>query len=107
MEDLDRDPLALTKEQMREMGHRAVDMLVDQLTDASAPAIRRPEPGALGEKLGGPPPATGRPWDELMTQVADDVLAYGSRLAHPGYFAYIPACSTFPGALGDLISAAM
>jgi aromatic-L-amino-acid/L-tryptophan decarboxylase len=30
-----------------------------------------------------------------------------SRLAHPGYFAYIPACSTFPGALGDLITSAM
>jgi glutamate/tyrosine decarboxylase-like PLP-dependent enzyme len=30
-----------------------------------------------------------------------------SRLAHPGYFAFIPASSTFPGALGDLISSAL
>ena len=28
-----------------------------------------------------------------------------SRLAHPGYFAFIPASSTFAGALGDLIAA--
>src|SRR5206468_111344 len=27
--------------------------------------------------------------------------------AHPGYFAFIPASSTFPGALGDLIASAL
>ena len=30
-----------------------------------------------------------------------------SRLAHPGYFAFIPASSTFAGALGDLIASAL
>src|SRR5947208_14179812 len=30
-----------------------------------------------------------------------------SRLAHPSYFAFIPASSTFPGALGDLITSAL
>jgi glutamate/tyrosine decarboxylase-like PLP-dependent enzyme len=42
-----------------------------------------------------------------MRQMQDDVLTFISRLAHPAYFAFIPACSTFPGALGDLIAAAM
>ena len=27
-----------------------------------------------------------------------------SRLDHPGYFAFIPSCGTFPGALGDFIA---
>ena len=39
--------------------------------------------------------------------LADDVLAPMSRLAHPGYFAFIPASCTFPGALGDLIASAL
>ena len=30
-----------------------------------------------------------------------------SRLDHPGYFAFIPASSTFPGALGDFIASAL
>jgi len=30
-----------------------------------------------------------------------------SRLQHPRYFAYIPTCGTFPGALGDLIDSAL
>jgi glutamate/tyrosine decarboxylase-like PLP-dependent enzyme len=105
--DLSRDPLGLSAEQMREMGYRTVDMLVDQLTDPDAPAIRRPAPGELRRRLEGPPPSQPRGWDELMDATRDDVLQWMSRLAHPGYFAYIPACSTFPGALGDLITAAM
>ena len=89
------------------MGYRTVDMLVEQLTDASVPAIRRSAPGHLAERLGGPPPTVGREWDELLGHMRDDVLHWMSRLAHPGYFAYIPACGTFPGALGDLIASAM
>jgi glutamate/tyrosine decarboxylase-like PLP-dependent enzyme len=103
----DRDPLGLTADEMRELGYRTVDMLVATLTDASVPTLRRSPPGFLRDRLGGPPPSAPRPWDELLAQVETDVLGYISRLAHPGYFAYIPACSTFPGALGDLITSAM
>jgi aromatic-L-amino-acid decarboxylase len=105
--DLDNDPLGLSAEQMRDLGYRTVDMLVEQLSDRSAPALRRCAPGDLRARLGGGPPPTARPWDELMGQVKDDVLGFISRLDHPAYFAFIPACSTFPGALGDLITAAM
>jgi glutamate/tyrosine decarboxylase-like PLP-dependent enzyme len=63
-----------------------------------------------------PPPAVAptrncsaqpRAWDELLSQLERDVLTPTSRLAHPGYFAFIPASSTFAGALGDLIAAAL
>ena len=101
------DPLGLTPEQMRTLGYRAVDMLVEQLTDRSVPAIRRAPPGELRERLSGPPPSDPQDWDELMDRTRDDVLRWTSRLAHPRYFAYVPACSTFPGALGDLIAGAM
>ncbi|HWF52222.1 MAG TPA: aminotransferase class V-fold PLP-dependent enzyme [Solirubrobacteraceae bacterium] len=105
--DLDNDPLGLSAEQMRDLGYRTVDMLVEQLSDRSVPAVRRSAPGELRARLGGGPPPTARPWDELMGQMKDDVLGFISRLDHPAYFAFIPACSTFPGALGDLITAAM
>ena len=105
--DLSRDPLGLTPEQMRELGYRTVDLLVDQLTDRSIPAMRRGDPGELRRRLGGGPPSAPRPWSELMDQTALDVLGPMSRLAHPGYFAFIPASSTFPGALGDLIASAL
>src|SRR2546423_5226665 len=102
-----RDPLGLTGEQMRELGYRTIDLLVDQLTDRSVPAMRRGDPVELAGKLGGPPPELGRDWPDLLQQTASDVLGPMSRLAHPEYFAFIPAASTFPGAMGDLIASAL
>jgi aromatic-L-amino-acid/L-tryptophan decarboxylase len=104
---MDGDPLAMTPEQMREVGHRTVDLLISQLTDRSIPAMRRGDARDLRARLAGPPPAGGRDWEGLLEQLEDDVLRFMSRLAHPGYFAFIPASSTFPGALGDLIASAL
>ncbi|MEA2372939.1 MAG: aromatic-L-amino-acid/L-tryptophan decarboxylase [Solirubrobacteraceae bacterium] len=107
MGDLDRDPLGLGPEELRELGYRTIDLLVDQLTDPSIPAMRRFPAGEVRRRLSQPPPEQPRSWPELLQQTADDVLAPMSRLAHPGYFAFIPASSTFPGALGDLIAGAL
>jgi aromatic-L-amino-acid decarboxylase len=105
--DLDNDPLGLTVEQMRKLGYQTVDMLVDELSKRSVPALRRSAASDLRARLDGAPPRAPRAWDDLMREMQDDVLSSISRLAHPAYFAFIPACSTFPGALGDLITAAM
>src|SRR5436309_264116 len=61
----------------------------------------------LRARLLAPAPEGPRGWDELLAQLDRDVLTPMSRLAHPGYFAFIPASSTFAGALGDLIAAAL
>lgn len=105
--ELDRDPLGLTSELIRELGYRTVDLLADQLTDRSMAAMRRGDPAELRARLAGPPPEGPRDWSELLEQTAADVLGPTSRLAHPAYFAFIPASSTFPGALGDLIASAL
>ncbi len=92
---------------MREIGYSTVDLLVDQLTDTTIPAMRRGRGEELRARLLGPAPIEPRGWDELLAQLDRDVLGPMSRLAHPGYFAFIPASSTFAGALGDLIAAAL
>jgi aromatic-L-amino-acid decarboxylase len=105
--DLARDPLGLGAEEIRRLGYRTIDLLVDQLTDPSIPAMRRGSPAELRQQLAGPPPTAPCSWDELMTRTERDILGPISRLAHPGYFAFIPAACTFPGALGDLIASAL
>jgi glutamate/tyrosine decarboxylase-like PLP-dependent enzyme len=92
---------------MREIGYRTVDLLIDQLTDPAIPAMRRGAGTELRRRLSAPPSAAPRRWDELLDLLERDVLAPMSRLSHPGYFAFIPASSTFPGALGDLIASAL
>ena len=44
--ETDADPLALTAAQMREIGYRTIDLLVNRLTDNGTPAIQavRPRP---------------------------------------------------------------
>jgi aromatic-L-amino-acid/L-tryptophan decarboxylase len=107
LEQLTRDPLAMTPPRMRELGYRTVDLLVSQLADKSIPAVCRGESSDLQRRLCSPLPAQGRNWDNLLNQLEGDVLPFMSRLAHPGDFAFIPASSTFPGALGDLIASAL
>ena len=92
---------------MREIGYRTVDLLVDQMTDPEIPAMRREGGEELRARLAAPASEGPRDWDELLAQLDRDVLTPMSRLAHPGYFAFIPASSTFAGALGDLIAASL
>src|SRR3954451_21554247 len=93
---------------MRALGHRTVDALVDMLTDPETPALRRATPEEMSERLpAGPAPEEPKEWDGLVDRLGRDVFPFMSRLDHPGYFAYIPACGTFPGALGDLMASVL
>jgi aromatic-L-amino-acid decarboxylase len=103
----ERNPLALSPSRMRALGYSTVDLLVEQLVDPTAVAMRRATADELRERLDAAAPEEPRPWDELLRELEAGVLTPMSRLAHPRYFAFIPASSTFPGALGDLIASAL
>jgi glutamate/tyrosine decarboxylase-like PLP-dependent enzyme len=97
----------MNRETMRAIGYETIDMLVDLLCDDSLPALRSATPEEMAARVDGAAPEDARPFGELLGQLRDDVLPFMSRLQHPAYFAYIPACPTFPGALGDLVDSAM
>jgi glutamate/tyrosine decarboxylase-like PLP-dependent enzyme len=97
------DPLGLGREEMRALGYRTVDALVDWLSDESAPALRRGERDELAGRLGAVPEGS---FDEALRALFEDVLPYGSRSGHPRFFAYIPFAGTWPGALGDFVASA-
>jgi aromatic-L-amino-acid/L-tryptophan decarboxylase len=101
------DPLALSPAQMRTIGYRTIDLLIERLTDPDMLAMRRARPDELAELIDSDVPERPRPWAQLLDQLDDGALTFMSRLAHPSYFAFIPASSTFPGALGDLITSAL
>jgi aromatic-L-amino-acid/L-tryptophan decarboxylase len=91
---------------MRALGYRTVDALVDWVTNASAPPLRRATPHEMRERLGTPPADRGAPFDDVIATITSDVLPFGSRVFHPGFFAFIPGSGTWPGALGDFIASA-
>jgi aromatic-L-amino-acid/L-tryptophan decarboxylase len=98
-------PLSLDREQMRVLGYRTVDALVDWLDDDVQP-LRRASPAELSERLAGPPPAAGEPFEDVLAGLLRDVVPFSSRSAHPRFFAFIPFAGTWPGALGDFVASA-
>ena len=99
------DPLGMTPEEMRALGHRVVDLLVDRLADPDVPALRRATPEEMRARLAEPAPAAPRP--DALERLTRDVLPFMARADHPRHFAFIPSCQTFPGALGDFIASAL
>jgi aromatic-L-amino-acid/L-tryptophan decarboxylase len=102
-----QDGLALDADTMRRLGHQTVDVLVDMLQDPATPALRRATPAEMAERIPPHPSDAPQHFDALLTQLRDDVFAHMSRLDHPRYFAFIPACGTWPAALGDFLASAM
>jgi aromatic-L-amino-acid decarboxylase len=101
----DGDRLALPAEEMRRIGYATVDALVE-LAGSRPPVLRTATPAEMRDRLGGPPPEVGRGYDEVLATMLRDVLPYRSTIWHPGYFAYIPGSTTWPGVMGDLLASA-
>jgi aromatic-L-amino-acid decarboxylase len=101
------DRLALTPEQMRALGYQAVDLLVDRLGDPSVPAMRRATPAEMAARIDEAAPEAPQAFDAVLARLSQDVLPYMNRADHPRFFAFIPSCQTFPGALGDFIASAL
>jgi aromatic-L-amino-acid decarboxylase len=100
------DPLGMDAEAMRAIGYRTVDMLVARLSDPSIPPLRRATPADMRARLAGPPPQDGEDFEAIVERLERDVLPFMSRGDHPGFFAFIPFCGTWPGALGDFVASA-
>jgi aromatic-L-amino-acid decarboxylase len=103
----EHDPLGLDAEAMRRLGYQTVDMLVEWMADPrGGPILRRGSRQELEQRLGGAAPEGPRDFAEILGRLRDDVLPFASRGDHPGYFAFIPSCGTWPSALADLITSA-
>ena len=101
----EHDPLGLDAETMRRLGYQTVDMLVEWMADPrGGPVLRRGSREELERRLGGPAPEGPRDFTEILGRLRGDVLPFASRGDHPGYFAFIPSCGTWPSALADLIA---
>lgn len=99
-------PLELGAEEMRRLGYRAVDLLVERIAGLGRePAWRGGPRSELERLLREPAPEEGRPVDEVVERAVRDVLAHAGRVDHPRFFAFIPSCPTWPAILGDFLAA--
>lgn len=96
------DTLGMEPEEMRRLGHKVVDLVVDRmLRKSSEPAIHAGEPAELMQVLGGPLPQTPLDPDESLLLLAEVALAYQQHGDHPRYLARVPGPCSFAGILGE------
>lgn len=100
------DRLELDREEMRRLGYRAVDMLVDEWTGLNQrPVGRKAGREELMAALDEPPPREGAPPEVVLERLARDVFPNVLRIHHPRFFAFVPGPSNFAAAVGDFLAA--
>ena len=97
----DANPLAMTPEEMRQLGYRAIDMVVEHLASLEEKSTTRKLTGAeaserFGDELSMEHPT---PPLRLLDEVCESVFSDVMYVNHPRFFGYIPGPSSFPGGL--------
>jgi len=102
---MDRDGLQLSREEMRSLGYRVVDLLVDHFAeDGEASLGASPPREELEDRLRDPLPEDGTDPQEVLDQVEQDVLPHTMRVDHPRFFGFVPSPNNFIGVLADALA---
>jgi glutamate/tyrosine decarboxylase-like PLP-dependent enzyme len=101
----DRDPLAVDADTMRELGYRAIDLLVERFARlAEQPAVQAATREEMDARLREAAPDAPAAFDDILGRLTRDVLPYASRSDHPRFFAFVPTSPTWPSVIGDLLA---
>ena len=105
-EDGRRSELEMSPERMRELAHRATDLIVSRIEALPGEAAwlggSRAE---LEPIMREPPPEQGRSPEEVLERAASQILPIAGRVDHPRFFAFVPSSPTWPGVLADYMAA--
>jgi glutamate/tyrosine decarboxylase-like PLP-dependent enzyme len=100
------EPLSLPPEEMRRLGYRVVDRIVEHLAELrDLPPVRTGDPAELRARLGGPPPDQPGAPDAALDALFDDVLPFIQHVDHPRFFARVGSPSNFVSVLADAVGA--
>jgi signal transduction histidine kinase len=99
------DPLGMTPDEMRALGHRVVDLLVDRLADPSVPALRRATPEEMRARLAEPAPA--EPRARCPGAPRRRCAALHVAVRSPALLRVHPDVPDVPGRVGDFIASAL
>ena len=106
-----RAPLTLEPEELRRLGHRVVDAIVEhweRLSErAGGPPIKTGDAAALREAVGGPPPDGPGDPDAALDTLLREVLPFMQHGDHPRFFARVGSPSNPVSALADALAAGL
>src|SRR5215510_695321 len=98
--------LQLSPDEMRRLGYRIIDQIVEHLESLpDLPAVKLSSRATLEAKLREPIPEQPSEVNLLLDQLQRDVFSSISHVTHPRFFAFIPEPSNFVGAMADALVA--
>lgn len=96
------DPLGLSADRFRELGHQLVDRVADHWSSLDEVAVVQEADRVSLDALGGPLPVEpAADIDELIEVLAQHALANMQHVVHPRYFARVPGPASLTGVLGE------
>ena len=98
----------LSADEFRAAAHAAVDWIAEYLEHPERyPVKSRALPGSVRSALPPSPPAVGESLDAMLRDVQQIVLPGITHWNHPAFFAYFANSGSYPGILGELLTAAL
>src|SRR5215510_4706383 len=98
--------LQLSGDEMRSLGYRIVDQIVDHFETLSGKPVMRVTPRVeLEAELREPLPERPTPVDALLDQLRRVVWPNIGNIQHPRFFAFIPSPSNFVSVMADALAA--
>jgi aromatic-L-amino-acid/L-tryptophan decarboxylase len=95
-------------EELRRLGHRMVDLLVEHLAADDAARAWKPFPNDRARRmLDEPLPEHGEPADAILDRFAAELLPYAFGNGHPGFWGWVNGPPAEIGVLADALAAAM
>src|SRR5687767_769313 len=93
-----------TTDDFRSAAHRAVDWIGDYFDEIdSFPVLASVEPGEIESRFAGAPSETGKPYPELMQELAEKILPGITHWNHPAFLAYFSITGSQAGVIGEML----
>jgi len=96
--------LELSQEEMRSLGYRVIDLLVEHTSTLSAQTVSRVDSReALEAKIHQPLPVDGEDPARLLDFLSEQVFHHSMVTNHPRFFAFVPSPSNFVSVMADAL----
>ena len=108
MEERSLDPRdARGWDELRKIGHRMVDDMLEFLRTARERPVWRPVPPDVRTRLSGPAPRTATPLADVYEDFKRDVLPYPTGNIHPRFWGWVIGTGTPDAMLADMLASGM